>query len=307
MASPINYAVEYSQALAQAYPNVLHFGALYATPNNGRYRWVNARTIEIPRIKTTGRTDADRDSIGTATRNYDNSWETKVLKRQRKWSTLVHPMDIDQTNQVASITNITQTFNAENKFPEMDAYTISGLYEAWTTKDAQDDEDKAYVADTTALTVENILTVFDDMMVKMDEANVPAAGRILYVTAKTKKMINNAEKIYRSINVASGANAVDRTISRLDEVEIVPVPSSLMKTKYTFTTGYTAAEDAKQILMFLVHPTAVIAPTSYEFAQLDPPSAMTEGKYYYFEESHEDVFILNKRKDALQFVVEQGE
>ena len=117
MAEALNYAVEYSQALAMAYPNVLHFGALYATPNNGRYRWTNARTIEIPRIKTTGRVDANRDTIATATRNYDNSWETKPLKRQRKWSTLVHPMDIDQTNMVASITNITQTFNESQKFP----------------------------------------------------------------------------------------------------------------------------------------------------------------------------------------------
>ena len=38
----INYATQYAQALAQAYPYVLNFGRLYATPNNGRYRVVNA-------------------------------------------------------------------------------------------------------------------------------------------------------------------------------------------------------------------------------------------------------------------------
>lgn len=304
MAEALNYAVEYSQALALAYPNVLHFGALYATPNNGRYRWTNARTIEIPRIKTTGRVDANRDTIATATRNYDNSWETKPLKRQRKWSTLVHPMDIDQTNMVASITNITQTFNETQKFPEMDAYTISALYAAWSTKDSTDDEDKAFTADNTTPTTENVLTLFDDMMVKMDEANVPANGRILYVTSPVKKMIGNAEKIYRSLDVSGGPNGINRTVSRLDEVEVISVPSSLMKTKYKFETGYAEDEGTKQIYMFLVHPSAVITPVSYEFSQLDPPSAVTEGKYIYFEESHEDVFILNKRKDALQFVVE---
>ncbi len=306
MASPINYAVQYSNALAQAYPNVLHFGQLYATPNNGRYRWVNARTIEIPRIKTTGRVNANRDTIGTAARNYDNSWETKPLERQRKWSTLVHPQDIDQTNTVASITNITQAFNEQNKFPEMDAYTISHLYELWSTKDAKDDEDEAKTAVTTEPTTESVLELFDDAMVAMDEANVPATGRILYVTSKVKKMIENADKIYRSLNVGT-ANNINRTVSRLDEVEIVSVPSSLMQTKFTFETGYTKAEDAKQIYMFLVHPTAVITPVSYEFSQLDPPSAVTEGKYIYFEESHEDVFILNKRKDALYFLVAAGE
>lgn len=121
MPNQINYATQYGQALAQAFPYVLNFGRLYATPNNGRYRVTGAKTIEIPTISTTGRVAADRDTIATATRNYDNAWEPKTLKNQRKWSTLVHPMDIDQTNMVASIQNITQVFNEEQKFPEIPA------------------------------------------------------------------------------------------------------------------------------------------------------------------------------------------
>ena len=42
-------------------------------------------------------------------------------------STLVHPADVDQTNQVASIQNITRVYNDEQKFPEMDCYTISKI------------------------------------------------------------------------------------------------------------------------------------------------------------------------------------
>ncbi len=38
-------------------------------------------------------------------------------------------------------------------------------------------------------------------------------------------------------------------------------------------------------------------------AQLESPSAMSQGKYVYFEESFEDVFILNKRVDAIQIIV----
>lgn len=114
----LNYAEQYARELAQAYPYVLNFGALYATENNGRYRMgEDSKTIYIPRISTTGRVDSDRDTIAMATRNYDNSWEPKTLTHQRKWSTLVHPKDIDQTNQVASIANITKVYNEEQKFP----------------------------------------------------------------------------------------------------------------------------------------------------------------------------------------------
>ena len=92
-------------------------------------------------------------------------------------------------------------------------------------------------------------------------------------------------------------------MNRLDEVEIVGVPATLMKTKYDFTEGWKPAEGAAQIDMMLVHPTCVITPVSYQYAQLDPPSAVTQGKYLYYEESFEDVFILNKKSDGLQFHV----
>ena len=54
----------------------------------------------------------------------------------------------------------------------------------------------------------------------------------------------------------------------------------------------------------MVHPLAVITPINYEFARLDEPSAMSQGKYVYYEESHEDVFILQKKIDGIQFAVE---
>lgn len=305
-AAGVNYATEYSRALSQMWPYVLNFGALYSTPNNGRYRWVNAKTIEIPSITTSGRVDADRDTIAFAQRNYSNKWETKTLDNERKWSTLVHPMDIDQTNMVATIANITQVFNEEQKFPEMDAYTISKIYADWTTTAAGDSSHDAYTgktADTTVLTAANVLGVFDDLMLKMDNARVPGNGRILYVTHEVKTLLKSAQNISRSISVEDGPNAIDRRVSRLDQVEIVGVPSTLMKTLYDFSNGWAVANTAKQINMMLIHPLAVITPVSYTFSQLSAPSALSEGKYVYYEESFEDVFILNKKADAIQFNV----
>lgn len=305
----VNYATQYGRALSQMYPYVLNFGALYSTPNNGRYRWVNAKTVEIPSISTTGRVNADRDTVAFAQRNYDNKWETKTLTNQRKWSTLVHPMDIEQSNMVATIANITQVFNEEHKFPEMDAYLISKLYHDWTTSIAGDTAHGAYTgktANTTTLTEANVLSVFDAMMLNMDNARVPANGRILYATHEVVSMLKNAQinannTISRSISVETGPNAIDRRINRLDQVQLIGVPSTLMKTAYDFTTDWTPATTASQINMFLVDPRAVITPVSYTFSQLDAPSAMSEGKWTYYEESFEDAFILNKRADALQF------
>lgn len=292
----LNYAKEYSNVLAQAYPYTLNFGDLYATPNNGRYRWTGSKTIEIPTISTTGRVDSNRDTIAVAQRNYDNAWEPKVLTNQRKWSTLVHPADIDQTNHVASIGNITQVYNEEQKFPQMDAYCISKIYADWTAL--------GKVADTTVITTANVLEIFDMMMERMTEARVPENGRILYVTPVINTLIKNAKEIQRTVNIKDGGTSLNRQTTDIDSVKIVKVPSNLMKTVYDFTTGWKAGAGAKQIFMSLIHPSSIITPVSYQFSTLDEPRAVTEGKYLYFEESFEDVFILNKKADAIQFVVE---
>lgn len=290
----LNYAKAYAQALAQAYPNVLHFAALRSTENDSRYKWTGAKTIEIPSLSTTGRVDGNRDTIGTATRNYDNAWEPKQLTNHRKWSTLVHPMDVDETNQVASIQNITKVFNEENKFPEMDAYMVSKIYNDWTTAGG--------AADTTALTVDNILTKFDAWMEAMDEENVPASGRILYVRPAINTLLKQAVEKYRTVQ--NGDATIKRAIQSLDDVQIEKVPSALMKTVYDFTEGYAPGSGAKQINALLIHPSAVITPEKYAFAQLNPPSALSEGKYVYFEESYDDVFVLNKRIKAIKFNTE---
>ena len=59
--------------------------------------------------------------------------------------------------------------------------------------------------------------------------------------------------------------------------------------------------------MMLIHPLAVITPVSYTFSRLDAPAAGSEGKYIYYEESFEDVFILNNKCDAIQFNITPGQ
>ena len=216
----VNYAHAYQQALEQAWPYALYFGDLFNTPNNQKYRWVNARTIEIPTLETTGRVDSTRDTIATASRNYNNAWTPLTLTNERKWSTLVHPKDIDQTNLVASIGNITETFNQEQKFPEMDVYCVSKIYAEY--------QELGQTPITDEITAANILEYFDKMMIAMAEARVPSTGRILYITPVYNAMLKQAEKLARTVIIGDAENKLNRTIANLDLVKIVEVPSELM-------------------------------------------------------------------------------
>ncbi len=288
----LNYAEQYAKELAQAYPYVLYSGALWNTENSSKYKVIDAKTIQIPIISVGGRTNGDRETIGGFTRNFDNTWETKTLKNHRTWQTLVHPKDIDETNQVVSISNITKVMNEEEKFPEMDAYMFSNIYKLRN-------EQKVITPLEDELTVSNVLDKFDEMMDAMDEARVPHSGRILYCDTFTKTLITKAIAIVRS----NGQKSIVRDVERLEEVTITSVPTDLLKTAYTFNDGFEVGGSAKDIKMLLLHPSSILPIVSYSFAQLESPSAMSQGKYVYFEESFEDVFILNKRVDAIQIIV----
>lgn len=292
--SNLNYAKEYSQALAQAYPYTLYFGALWSAVKPD-VKFLNNNTVILPSLTVKGRANGDRDTIGSFARNFNNAEESKTLKTHRTWNTLVHPRDIDETNHVASIQNITKVMNEEQKFPEMDAEMITALFKLKNEKEAITADD--------VLTTANVLTKFDALMDKMDEKRVPAAGRLLYVDTFTKTLIDTAKDVVRQ----SGNQVLGRTVSRIDEVEVIGVPTSAMKSEYILsaTDGFSVAEGAKDVKMLLVHPSAVIPVITYDFAELGLPSVLSQGKYTYFEESFEDVFIYDKKHDGIQFYIEK--
>lgn len=303
-ANAINYAESYQRALVQEYPHVLHFAALYTTPNNQKIQWVDAKTIRVPSLSVAGRHDNDRDSITEMKRNYNNDWETYTLERERVWDTLVHPMDIVQTNMVATIQNITERLNDEVKFVEKDDYLVSKIFSEVASAGGD--------IDTTALTTENVLTVFNKMYQARREARVPIANEVLYITPAVDTLIKEARQRY--LNATEGI--LRQAINQIDDVKIEVVPSEQMYTLYDFDPTYTSAPipdktvtstsaqvRSGQINMFYANPSAVITPEVYSFVGLADPSAITQGKYYYYEEEHADVFIIKKRLGALNFNV----
>lgn len=286
--SAINYAVQYGRELANAYPYLSYFGDIWGSQNSQRFRPINANSIMIPSMEVGGAHAVNRDAMnGQFTRKFNITWEPKVMTMYREWDTILDEMDIVETNEVATIANITRTFNEFQKVPEMDAYMASKLA-GFTTPD------------TTALTAANILSKWDDYLEAMTNARVNRDRVICYVTPATYKLLKQAAGITRFLEVSNGIQAVDRNIARLDGVRIVEVPSDLMQSAYDFTEGFVATQAAKQINMIMVDPLAVIAPVVYEVSMISAPSAATKGKNVYYESYYYDVFKLNQRAAGIK-------
>ena len=285
--TPVNYAAEYSKELANAYPYLSYFGEIWAANNSDRYKPGMGKTMYIPSMTTSGARAANRDQItGTFNRNWNNAWQSVELDMDREWDTLIDPMDVDETNAVATIANVTKTFNEQQKVPEMDAYLAAKLNSFVT-------------ADTTSLTSANILTTWDQYLEDLTNARVNRDRVVAYMTPAVYKLLKEAAGITRFVDVGTGIRGVDRNVARLDGLVIREVPADLMKTSYVFTDGWAVASGAKQINMILVDPEAVAAPVKYEVAMMSAPNAQSKGKYLYYERYYYGAFALNNRKSGI--------
>lgn len=293
----INYAAAYQAAVQEAfYDGHLYSEALWNSPSNSLVTFDGAKHIKVARLKiTAGRKDRSRRTITSPEVNYSNDWDSYELTNERYWSTLVDPLDIDETNQVASIVNITNQFNLDSKMPEKDRYMFSKLYQEKVKYDG------AEGIHTETIDEKNVLELFDTMMSNFDEARIPAENRFLYVTPKMNAILKRADAVNRSITINDPAN-IYRSVHTLDEVTIVVVPSDLMQTAFDFTTGSKLKSDAKQIDMFLIFNGSQIAPEKYVFAGFDEPSASTAGNWLYYEQSYDDVLLLTTRTKGVEFV-----
>ena len=244
------------------------------------------KTMYIPTLEVKGASAADRDNVtGAFTRNWNNNFQSVTLDMDREWSTLVDPMDIDETNEVATIANITRTFTELQKVPEMDAYLAAKLFSFVTP-------------DTTALTAANILTTWDGYLEALTNARVPRDRVTAYMTPATYKLLKEAAGLTRFVDVA-GARGVDRNVATLDGINIREVPADIMKSSFVFTEGWVPATGARQINMILVDPLAVAAPVKYETAMLGAPTAQSKGKYLYYERYYYGAFKLNARSGGI--------
>ena len=288
----VNYAAEYSQALAQAYPYLSYFADIWASENSNRYRSGMGKTMYIPSISVSGAVAANRDQItGTFNRAWNNEWQAVDLQMDREWSTLVDPMDMTETNDVANLANITRAFVESQKVPEMDAFLASKLASFASTYGG---------TSTESLTSSSILTEWDKAVAYMTNQRVNRDRVIAYMTPDTYKLLKQATGMTRFIEVTNGIRDVDRNIARLDGVAVVEVPSDMMKTAYTFTEGWAIdTVSAAQINFILVDPMAVAAPIKYEVSMMSAPTAQNKGKYLYYERYYYGAFILNQRQAGI--------
>ena len=289
--APINYAKQYGKELANAYPYLSYFADLWNQGEAARFRPLTGKTVMIPSMTVSGARAANRDQItGVFNRNFNVEWQACTLSMDREWDTLVDPLDMVETNEVATIANVTRTFNEQQKVPEQDAYMASKL--------------AGFAAafggvDTSSITTANILELWDSYLAYMTDLRVNRDRVQCKMTPAVYKLLKEAAGLTRFVETSEGFRGVDRNIARLDGVKITEVPSDMMKSAYDFTNGWAIGNSAANIDLIMYDPMAIAAPIVYDTAMLSAPTAQSKGKWLYYERYYYDVFALNQRNGGI--------
>lgn len=282
-----NYASKFEQTIENKYRQGACSGALGTSPA----RWAGNKTVMIPRLDVGGYKEHDRAG-GWNRQAIENTWEPKALTHDRNVEFYVDVMDVDETNQVLSAANVTRNFMEEQAIPEVDSYRFSKLYHEYKTVFGQ-------TPVTDALSAAVVLEIFDELMRKADEAEVPREGRMLYVTPTVEKMLKEAPQVTRSISAAQ-AGGIDRRVRSLDEITLRSVPSSRMLTAYNFTDGVAPGTGAGQINLILLHPSAVLSPIKHSAIFLHAPGDHTQGDgWLYQNRMYMDLFLLERKVNGV--------
>ena len=281
----LNYVTTFLPRLVEMYGHLSCSDDLYHS--NPGIEVINTKDIRIPSIKVGGYKDHNRGVLGFNTGSYSNDWITKSLDHDRDIEFAVDPMDVDETAQVVSISNIQANFERTQAIPEQDCYTFSKIYTEAKRVGAN--------INNTVLTKENILDMLDADMEAFAEAGVPLERCILYVTPTVNRTLKNAEGIQRYLEANGGAN-IDRRVHSVDDInKIKEVPSDRLKTIYNFTDGCIPDAAAKQINYILIDPECQVSRMKYSYVNVFTPGhdSRTADNYLYQNRKFNGIFAID--------------
>ena len=285
----IEYVTTFKDMLDKKYATELKSYAL--SQSNQGITFLNEKTIKVPKMVVGGFKPHTRGNAFN-TVNVSDAYETFTLNFDRDAEFIIDAMDVNESNLVMSIANIQNTFEETQAIPELDAYRFSKIY-----TDIVDPLKGNKTASVVTKSASDVLAWIDDEAAKMDDKGVPSEGRILYVTAEYRKLINRA----MTRQLTAKDKAVETAIDRLGEMEIVTVPSARFATAYDFANGFAPTAKAGKIGLIMIHPSAVVARDKYAYMKVFTPGSdsRTADAYIYQVRKYGDIFLLENKYDGI--------
>lgn len=267
----VNLAAKYSNKVAERFKQK----SLSAAFTNSDYEWNGVKTLTVYSIDTVELNDYTRSGTsryGTPSELGDTKQEMSVTQDKAFTFTIDKGNNADQMNVKGAGKALAREID-EVIVPTEDTYVFGKIAAA-----AKDNDSSA----TAAITKTNAYEAFLNGQEKLDDASVPAEGRIAAVTSGFLKYLKLSDDFVKASELGQKM-LVNGQVGEIDGVKIVKVPRRRMPANCEFIIAHPSVTTKAEKL------------DDYKIHQ-DPPGIngnLVEGRVYY------DAFVLDAKKDGI--------
>ena len=229
MPNSIEYATIFQQELDKAFVPASTTGWMQRNARLAKY--TGGAEIQIPSLLMDGLADYDRGE-GFAQGDVTLTYTTVTMSRDRGRGFNLDAMAVDESNFVATASNVMGEFQRTKVIPEVDAYNLSTLYAKTPEKNQE----------AVTLAANTVYGKLKDHIAAVQEIVGAGVPLRIHLTITAKAMLEKSTEYNRTVNLMElNDGNLKTTVKALDNNPLIPTQSALMKTAYTFFKG---AEDS---------------------------------------------------------------
>ena len=238
--------------------------------------FTNGNAVKVMKVETSGLGDYSRQD-GYAKGTASLTWETLTLSEDRSAELDVDRMDNEESLGMA-FGAIAGEFTRVNVAPEIDAYRFAKYAKAANIGSAT-----GALADGAA-----VVAALRACATAMDEAEVPAEDRILFITPTNLGLVEDLD-----------TNKSKEVLKRFSA--IVTVPQTRFYSEITLNDGgsawgYTKAEGGAELNFIAIAKSAVVQATKLALPKIfDPDTNQKKDAWNFQYRLYHDCFVLEKK------------
>lgn len=266
----VNYAAKFDNKVDERFAKE----ALSTGIINQDFDFTDVDTVKVYSVPTSGMNDyktTGQNRYGEA-EELGNTVQTMVLKKDRSFTFTIDKKSEQDTNGVMEAGKALARQLSEVVIPEVDTYRfatiVAGAHADHIT--------------TAAVTKENAYEAVLDGQVKLTDAFIPTAGRVLHVSPKFYKLIKLDPTFVKNSDLGQEIT-IKGQVGMIDGLPVVLTPTSRLPQNVEFV---------------IAHPVATTSPVKLEDYKIhdNPPGIngkLVEGRIRY------DAFVLDNKKKAI--------
>lgn len=266
----VNYAAKFEKKVDERFAKE----ALSTAIINTDFDFTGVDTVKVYSVPTTGMNDYKLNGTNRygEAEELGNTVQTMVLKKDRAFTFTIDKRSEQDTNGVMETGKALARQLSEVVIPEIDTYRFATIVAG-----AHPDHIK-----TAAITKENAYEAVLDAQVKLTDAFVPTAGRVLHVSPNFYKLIKLDPTFVKNSDLGQEIT-IKGQVGMIDGLPVVLTPTSRLPRNVEFV---------------IAHPVATTSPVKLEDYKVhdNPPGIngkLVEGRIRY------DAFVLENKKKAI--------